>query len=51
MNTNELKEYLDFKVNQYNTIEFVKTDPIRLIHGFPKKEDIEMALEKNQRVE
>ena len=43
MNTNELKEYLDFKVNQYNTIEFVKTDPIRLIHGFHKKEDIEIV--------
>ncbi|MGY5849516.1 TIGR02757 family protein [Salegentibacter sp. F14] len=43
MNKNELKNFLDFKVDQYNTLEFIETDPIQIPHGFSKKEDIEIA--------
>ncbi len=39
----ELKEYLDFKANQYNTTSFIETDPIQLPHRFSKKEDIEIV--------
>ena len=43
MNKIELKSYLDFKVEQYNTLEFIDTDPIQIPHQFSKKEDIEIA--------
>jgi uncharacterized protein (TIGR02757 family) len=43
MTTKELKEYLDFKVQQYNTPTFIKSDPIQLPHRFTKKEDIEIV--------
>ncbi|MDX2362862.1 MAG: TIGR02757 family protein [Crocinitomicaceae bacterium] len=43
MNTVELKEYLDFKVQQYNTPLFIESDPIQLPHRFTKKEDIEIV--------
>ncbi len=43
MNYSQLKEFLDFKVNQYNTISFIETDPISVPHFFSKKEDIEIA--------
>ena len=43
MNNNELKEYLDFKVQQYNTPAFIQSDPIQLPHRFSKKEDIEIV--------
>ena len=39
----ELKEYLDFKTEQYNTANFIETDPIQLPHLFTKKEDIEIV--------
>lgn len=39
----ELKSFLDFKVEQYNTPEFITTDPIQIPHHFNKKEDIEIA--------
>lgn len=39
----ELKEFLDFKVTQYNTPEFIEHDPIQIPHRFSKKEDIEIA--------
>jgi uncharacterized protein (TIGR02757 family) len=42
MNTAELKEYLDFKTEQYNTPLFIESDPIQLPHRFSKKEDIEI---------
>ena len=41
MNQVELKEYLDFKSIQYNTQDFIETDPIQIPHRFSKKEDIE----------
>lgn len=39
----ELKSFLDFKVEQYNTPEFIETDPIQIPHQFTLKEDIEIA--------
>lgn len=39
----ELKEYLDFKAQQYNTRDFIDSDPIKLPHLFSKKEDIEIV--------
>ncbi len=39
----ELKEFLDEKVLQYNTPEFITSDPIQIPHTFSKKEDIEIA--------
>ncbi len=43
MNKAELKSFLDFKVRQYNTPEFLATDPVQIPHRFSKKEDIEIA--------
>ena len=40
MNSEEIKEYLDFKSKQYNTTKFIKTDPIQIPHSFSKKEDM-----------
>lgn len=39
----ELKSYLDFKAEQYNTRDFIESDPIQLPHRFSKKEDIEIV--------
>jgi uncharacterized protein (TIGR02757 family) len=39
----ELKSFLDFKTEQYNTPEFIDTDPVQIPHQFSKKEDIEIA--------
>lgn len=39
----ELKSFLDFKVEQYNTREFIETDPIQIPHNFSQKEDIEIS--------
>ena len=38
-----LKEFLDEKYNQYNTPDFIETDPIQIPHRFTKKEDIEIS--------
>lgn len=43
MNLIELKDFLDTKVIQYNSPEFLKTDPIQIPHLFIKKEDIEIS--------
>ena len=43
MTRQELKDFLDSKVVQYNTPEFLETDPICIPHGFDKKEDIEIS--------
>lgn len=42
MNWEETKEFLDFKVAQYNTTAFIEEDPIRVPHAFTQKEDIEI---------
>ena len=39
----ELKEFLDFKVLQYNHPDFILDDPIQLPHRFTRKEDIEIV--------
>lgn len=43
MKKSELKSFLDFKSEQYNTPEFIETDPVQIPHQFSKKEDIEIA--------
>ena len=42
MNQNELKEFLDFKVEQYENSAFISSDPIQIPHLFTRKEDIEI---------
>ena len=39
----ELKDFLDFKADQYNRPEFIETDPIMIPRKFSLKEDIEVA--------
>lgn len=39
----ELKSFLDAKAKQYNTLAFIKDDPIAIPHGFSLKADIEIA--------
>lgn len=43
MDRKALKEFLDTKVVQYNTPNFIDSDPIQIPHQFSKKEDIEIA--------
>lgn len=43
MTEKELKDFLDFKVDQYQTFEFIDTDPVQIPHKFSSKEDIEIA--------
>ena len=39
----DLKCFLDEKYVQYNTLDFIESDPIQVPHRFSKKEDIEIA--------
>jgi len=39
----ELKEFLDYKYEQYNKPNFIANDPICIPHSFTKKQDIEIA--------
>ena len=39
----ELKEFLDDKVNEFNTVNFIEPDPISVPHRYSIKEDIEIA--------
>ncbi len=39
----ELKDFLDYKAEQYNTPAFIEDDPISIPHKFSRKEDIEIA--------
>lgn len=39
----ELKSFLDSKVEQYNNVRFIESDPIQIPHQFDKKQDIEIA--------
>ena len=43
MQKNDLKEFLDTKVEQYNNPKFIESDPIQIPHLFSKKEDIEIS--------
>jgi len=40
---NELKAFLDEKVIQYNTLDFIDSDPIQIPHLYSLKEDIEIS--------
>ncbi|WP_303920864.1 TIGR02757 family protein [Draconibacterium sediminis] len=39
----DLKNYLEEKVKQYNTPEFIELDPIQIPHSYSRKEDIEIS--------
>ena len=39
----EIKDFLDFKVNEFNKPEFIELDPISIPHRFSLKEDIEIS--------
>jgi uncharacterized protein (TIGR02757 family) len=43
LNKEELKDFLDAKVLQYNTIDFIEPDPISVPHRYTLKEDIEIS--------
>lgn len=43
MKQDVLKDFLDAKVGQYNSLSFIESDPIQIPHQFNKKEDIEIA--------
>ena len=43
MTKEQLKIYLDSKVEKFNQLEFIESDPIQIPHKFTKKEDIEIA--------
>jgi uncharacterized protein (TIGR02757 family) len=43
MNKQELKSFLDFKSQHYESEFFIAHDPIQIPHQFSKKEDIEIA--------
>lgn len=43
MDFKELKEYLDFKADQYNNPDFIESDPIQIPHRYSLKEDIEIS--------
>jgi len=43
MTQSELKDFLDEKVIQYNTLDFIESDPVQIPHLFTQKEDIEIA--------
>ncbi|MEP6615503.1 MAG: TIGR02757 family protein [Ginsengibacter sp.] len=38
-----LKKFLDGKVEQYNRLDFIQSDPVCIPHAFSKKQDIEIA--------
>ncbi len=39
----DLKNFLDHKVETYNTIDFIGLDPVSIPHQFTKKQDIEIS--------
>ena len=43
MNPKELKSFLDYKAQLYESSAFISHDPIQIPHQFSKKEDIEIA--------
>lgn len=43
MTDDEIKEFLDFKAQQYNNPSFIEQDPISIPHQFSTKEDIEIS--------
>ena len=43
VNLEQLREFLDEKVQQYNTPNFIELDPIQIPHLYSLKEDIEIS--------
>ncbi|MCF8223507.1 MAG: TIGR02757 family protein [Bacteroidales bacterium] len=43
LNMEQLREFLDEKVRQYNTPSFIELDPIQIPHMYSSKEDIEVS--------
>lgn len=43
MNFDELKDFLDYKSDQYNNPNFIESDPIQIPHRYQLKEDIEIS--------
>ncbi|MCF6240315.1 MAG: TIGR02757 family protein [Bacteroidales bacterium] len=43
MSDSELKDFLEEKYLQYNTPDFILSDPIQIPHRFARKEDIEIS--------
>lgn len=43
MENNQLKDFLNRKVDEYNQPSFIEKDPISIPHSFTKKQDIEIA--------
>lgn len=43
MQVDDIKEFLDAKVDQYNNPTFIESDPIQIPHLFTSKEDIEIS--------
>ena len=43
MKREDLKDFLDAKVREYNSPGFILVDPIQVPHSFSKKEDIEIS--------
>ena len=43
LNREQLHEFLDERVRQYNTTDFIEKDPIRIPHMYSGKEDIEIS--------
>lgn len=43
LNAQQLREFMDEKVLQFNTLEFITEDPISIPHQYQLKEDIEIA--------
>lgn len=41
---NELRDFLNEKVERYNRPDFISSDPIQIPHQFSQKEDIEIAV-------
>ena len=39
----EIKKFLDSRVELYNNLDFINTDPIQIPHRFSLKEDIEIS--------
>lgn len=43
INKDELKDFLEYKVEEYNKQSFIESDPISIPHRYKRKEDIEVA--------
>jgi hypothetical protein len=43
MNTGNLEEFLNKKVDEFNQPFFIETDPVSIPHLFSKKQDMEIA--------